>query len=79
MSRKTVEEELAELDRNEKCIFYALGILQRLKEKGLVTVGILQISEKGELCFEILEDQGFKPSQQELEEAMAAIQHICRN
>ncbi len=58
-----------------KLYLFAFGTLNRLAELGLLTGGKYELSKTGKVEFERLKDSGFKPTTEELHEA---IQYIIR-
>lgn len=60
------------LTHGEKVMLYVMGILQGLKAKGIVSGGA-DLSHEGQQVYEQLQAQGFKPTQSEMQTAIATI------
>lgn len=61
-----------EMPRIEKAILFTMCNLELLMDKGFVK-GEKRVAEKGWLEFESLKEEGFKPTEEELRSAMAAL------
>lgn len=61
-------------DRKEKALLYTLGMAEELVRKGLLTGGKYRFSRAGWAEFEKLRASRFKPTNEELEWAVHAIQ-----
>lgn len=67
------DHQFEELSHDAKVMLFAIGILNDLRDKGLVAGGI-DLSEHGQRNFELLKASGFQPSEMELKGAVA---HLC--
>jgi hypothetical protein len=71
-SKQELENMLSERTHDAKVFMYVLGMLEDLSKKGLVKAepGASRLTKEGYEAYKILKEQGFTPSQDEINEAM---------
>lgn len=67
--------QLDGLECGERTILYVLGLLEELREKGMVS-GPTMLTPEGRALLPHLKASGFNPTTEEINEAMAHIQSL---
>jgi hypothetical protein len=64
--------DLSKMSRPAKVILFCVGTMEDLKAKGLLKGGMLGMTkEKGEEAFATLKAEGFRPTNEEIEDCVA--------
>lgn len=59
-----------ELTKNQKLVFYVIGMLDELKKMGILKDGAYELSGKGVHCFDELISSKYRPSLDEITEVI---------
>lgn len=62
------------MNRKEKVAIYVQGLLEKMAQDGSVEGGAMRLTEDGRALFEQLKQEGFKPTTEEINECMEAVQ-----
>jgi hypothetical protein len=62
------------MTRDEKVAIYVQGLLEKMAKDGSVEGGAMRLTEQGRTVFEKLKTEGFKPTTDEINECMGAVQ-----
>lgn len=68
-----IEIEADKRDRMQNVLIYVIGEIDTLKFMGFISGGPVEMTDKGREVFLKLKEQGFKPTTEEIHEAMAIL------